>query len=269
MELVRQSVAGPTSTPTPARDRSSRTQRTVVFVHGAANDHSVWAWQSRYFAHHGFNVLAVDLPGHGRSGGRRAGLRRGDRGLDSSRCSTRRMSSAPRSSDIRWARSPRSRRRRGIRARVDRIALLGPAVPMTVSDELLDAARPQRPPRVRAHQRLVVQRRAGSSAAMRCPGMWMTGNAMRLMERTRPGVLVDRPRGVPRATRTGSPPPPRCAVPCSSITGGRDIMAPPTQRAGADRGAARSRRSSTLPEQRARADGRGARRGARCAARVL
>src|SRR3989475_8843824 len=41
----------------------------VVFVHGAANDHSVWALQSRYFAHHRRNVLAVDLPGHGRSGG--------------------------------------------------------------------------------------------------------------------------------------------------------------------------------------------------------
>ena len=41
----------------------------IVFVHGAANDHSVWALQSRYFAHHGFSVLAVDLPGHGRSGG--------------------------------------------------------------------------------------------------------------------------------------------------------------------------------------------------------
>ena len=40
-----------------------------MFVHGAAHDHSVWAWQSRYFAHHGFNVLAVDLPGHGRSAG--------------------------------------------------------------------------------------------------------------------------------------------------------------------------------------------------------
>ena len=25
---------------------------TVVFVHGAAHDHSVWALQSRYFAHH-------------------------------------------------------------------------------------------------------------------------------------------------------------------------------------------------------------------------
>jgi len=42
-------------------------QPTIAFVHGAANDHSVWALQSRYFAHHGFNVLAVDLPAHGRS----------------------------------------------------------------------------------------------------------------------------------------------------------------------------------------------------------
>src|ERR1700730_13285742 len=45
------------------------TLATLVFVHGAANDHSVWALQSRYFAHHGSNVLAVDLPGHGRSTG--------------------------------------------------------------------------------------------------------------------------------------------------------------------------------------------------------
>ena len=42
----------------------------VVFIHGAAFDHSVWQWQSRYLAHHGFGVLAVDLPAHGRSPGR-------------------------------------------------------------------------------------------------------------------------------------------------------------------------------------------------------
>ncbi|MGS0743303.1 alpha/beta fold hydrolase [Glaciimonas sp. GG7] len=42
---------------------------TAIFVHGAQNDHSVWALQTRYFAHHGFSVLAVDLPGHGRSQG--------------------------------------------------------------------------------------------------------------------------------------------------------------------------------------------------------
>ena len=42
---------------------------TVVFIHGVLNDHSVWILQTRYLAHHGWNVLAIDLPGHGRSGG--------------------------------------------------------------------------------------------------------------------------------------------------------------------------------------------------------
>ncbi len=41
----------------------------VIFVHGAQNDHSVWGLQTRYFTHHGYGVLAVDLPGHGRSSG--------------------------------------------------------------------------------------------------------------------------------------------------------------------------------------------------------
>ncbi len=43
---------------------------TVAFIHGAAHDHSVWALQSRYFAYHGWNALAVDLPGHGKSEGK-------------------------------------------------------------------------------------------------------------------------------------------------------------------------------------------------------
>ena len=42
---------------------------TVVMIHGVLNDHSVWALQSRYLANHGWNVLAVDLPGHCRSAG--------------------------------------------------------------------------------------------------------------------------------------------------------------------------------------------------------
>ena len=44
-------------------------QPTVVMVHGVLHDHSVWMLQSRYLAHHGWNVLALDLPGHCRSGG--------------------------------------------------------------------------------------------------------------------------------------------------------------------------------------------------------
>ena len=42
---------------------------TAVFIHGVLNDHSVWILQTRYLAHHGWNVLAVDLPGHCRSAG--------------------------------------------------------------------------------------------------------------------------------------------------------------------------------------------------------
>ncbi len=41
----------------------------VVFIHGVLNDHSVWILQSRYMANHGWNVLAVDLPGHCKSAG--------------------------------------------------------------------------------------------------------------------------------------------------------------------------------------------------------
>src|ERR1700754_3844289 len=41
----------------------------VVMLHGAGFDHSTWALHSRWFAHHGYTVLAPDLPGHGRSAG--------------------------------------------------------------------------------------------------------------------------------------------------------------------------------------------------------
>ena len=42
-------------------------QPSVIFLHGAAMDHSVWVLPSRYFARHGYNVFALDLPNHGRS----------------------------------------------------------------------------------------------------------------------------------------------------------------------------------------------------------
>jgi hypothetical protein len=41
----------------------------VVFVHGALHDHSCWNLLARWCAHHGRSVLALDLPGHGRSEG--------------------------------------------------------------------------------------------------------------------------------------------------------------------------------------------------------
>ena len=44
-------------------------QPTLVFAHGAGMNRIVWSLQTRYFAHHGYAVLAVDFPGHGRSKG--------------------------------------------------------------------------------------------------------------------------------------------------------------------------------------------------------
>jgi pimeloyl-ACP methyl ester carboxylesterase len=44
-------------------------QPSVVFLHGAGMDHSVWVLPARYFARHKFNVVSLDYPGHGRSAG--------------------------------------------------------------------------------------------------------------------------------------------------------------------------------------------------------
>ncbi|BBK34371.1 alpha-beta hydrolase superfamily lysophospholipase [Stella humosa] len=41
----------------------------VLLLHGAGMDHTAWGLQTRWLAHHGRSVLAVDLPGHGRSAG--------------------------------------------------------------------------------------------------------------------------------------------------------------------------------------------------------
>ncbi len=46
---------------------------TVVFLHGSGMDHRCWALQTRWFAFHGYSVLAPDLPGHSLSGGEALG----------------------------------------------------------------------------------------------------------------------------------------------------------------------------------------------------
>jgi pimeloyl-ACP methyl ester carboxylesterase len=197
---------------------------TVVFVHGAANDHSVWALQSRWFAHHGRNVLAVDLPGHGRSGG--AALPSVEaiaawlpRVLDAAGLGPAALVGHSLGALAVLACAAR------FPGHVARIALLGPAVPMPVSELLLAAAKAD------DHVALELILGWSYSAARQLggnpvPGMWMTGAALRLMERTRPGVLHadlaacnDWQGGLEAAAAV------RC--PALVITGGRDLMAPP------------------------------------------
>ena len=42
---------------------------TVLFLHGSGLDHRGWSLQTRWFAFHGFSVLAPDFPGHSLSKG--------------------------------------------------------------------------------------------------------------------------------------------------------------------------------------------------------
>jgi pimeloyl-ACP methyl ester carboxylesterase len=200
------------------------TQPTIVFVHGAAHDHSVWAWQSRYFAHHEYNVLAVDLPGHGRSGGEAlpsvekiadwivalldaAGAKRAAL-VGHSLGSLAVLEAAARHG-----------------ARVDRIALLGPAAPMTVSDELLGAARRNE----NVAYELIngwsfsASRQLGGNAV---PGFWMTGNALRLMERSGPNILAIDLEAC-HAYSNGLTAAAAIRCPVLVVIGARDIMAPP------------------------------------------
>jgi pimeloyl-ACP methyl ester carboxylesterase len=162
-------------------------QPTLLFVHGAANDHSVFQLQSRYFAYHGRNVLAVDLPGHGRSEGVALPsveaiadwLRDVMDAAGVAEASVVGHSMGALASLELAARNP---------DRVRRLALLGPAAPMTVSDDLLAAA--ARNDHV-AYELITGWSfsSAGQLGGGQVPGVWMLGSAMRLLERSRHGVL--------------------------------------------------------------------------------
>jgi len=160
---------------------------TIVFIHGAANDHSVWWLQSRYFAYHGWNALAIDLPGHGKS----AGAPCASIG-EASDWVVRLLNAAGAGPAALVGHSMGSLIALDAAAhhpgRVTRVALIGSVVPMPVSEPLLKAAR--------ANDHVaydMVNVFSHSPAAQlggnRAPGMWMMGSGMRLLERSAPGVL--------------------------------------------------------------------------------
>ena len=197
---------------------------TVVFVHGAANDHGVWALLSRHFAHHGFNALAVDLPGHGRSAGP---AKTSVEALADWLVAFVEVAGAARAALVGHSLGALAALEAAARApsKVSHLALLGPAVPMVVSEDLLAAARAD------LHVAFELINGWSFSAAKqlggnRQPGVWMAGNAMRLMERTPPGVLHadlaachEYANGLTAAREL------RC--PALLILGARDLMAPP------------------------------------------
>lgn len=160
---------------------------TIVFIHGAANDHSVWVLQSRYFAYHGWNVLAPDLPGHGKSDGPAF-----DSITGAAQWVIRLFDAAGAKSAALVGHSMGSLIALDAAAanpgRVTRIALIGTLVPMPVSEPLLAASKANDHA---AYEMINVFGHSGAAqiGGNRVPGIWMMGSTMRLMERSGAGVL--------------------------------------------------------------------------------
>ncbi len=198
-------------------------QRAVMFIHGAANDHSVWALQSRYFAYHGFNVLAVDLPGHGKSDGPALEsveelARWAIDVLDVAGLKTATLVGHSMGSLIAlhaatsWP------------VRVDKLALVGTAFPMKVSDALLQTA--QAGDHAAVEMINVWSHSAhGQAGGNRVPGQWIMGGSMRLLERTIAPLYTDFSACNRYAAGLESASKVRCPV--LLISGRSDLMTPP------------------------------------------
>jgi len=196
----------------------------VVFLHGAGLDHSWFALQSRYFGYHGRNVLALDLPGHGRSEGPplpsvEALAQWLVRLLDAAGVGKASVVGHSLGSLVALECAARHA------GRVERIALIGTAFPMKVSDTFLEAAR------TNDHAAYDMETIWGHAPEVPLggnpyPGMWMYGDTLARLERLAPGVLHaglkacnDYTAGLEAAAKV------KC--PALFILGRRDLMTPP------------------------------------------
>lgn len=196
---------------------------TVVLIHGAGHDHSVWTHQARHLAHHGFAVLAPDLPGHGRSGGAplpsiEAMAEWVGTLLDMAGVAQAALAGHSMGSLIALQCAA------DLAERIDRLLLLGSVAPMPVAPPLLDAALSDRD----AAHRMINQwsytprSQLGSGPI---PGMSLVGLNLRLMERQRPGVLAN-DLAACNAYTGGLEAAGRVRIPTALICGERDQMTP-------------------------------------------
>ncbi len=196
----------------------------VIFVHGGGLDHCVWILQSRYFAHHGYNALALDLPGHGRSQGPlqtsiEAMADWVGRAADALKLSRYAIAGHSMGALVALETAARD---------TDRVAvavLVGISVPMPVTGALLSAAK------ANDHSAFDMVNLWGHGYGAQLggnpsPGMWMTGGAVRLLERSGPGVLYNDLNAC-NEYRSGLESAAQVKAPARVILGTNDIMASP------------------------------------------
>jgi pimeloyl-ACP methyl ester carboxylesterase len=159
----------------------------VLLLHGAGMDHTVWQLPARWLAWHGHSVLAVDLPGHGRSEGPAlAGIPEMAQWLGRlmEAAGIERAAIVGHSMGGAIALEAAA----ALPERVTRIALLGTAAAIPVNPALLDAAR-EAPERAYAMMTTWAHSPAAKMGGHPVPGLWMTGGSYALFARNAPGVL--------------------------------------------------------------------------------
>lgn len=149
----------------------------VVFIHGALNDHSVWTLLARWCAHHGFGVLAVDLPGHGRSAGTPLTSVEAIAGwlhrlLDTAGVQKAALVGHSMGSLIALEAAERA----------STLVMVGTAYPMKVSEALLTTAREQ-PEAAMAMVNAFSHSLASAKPGYPGPGAWLRGGALALKKR--------------------------------------------------------------------------------------
>jgi pimeloyl-ACP methyl ester carboxylesterase len=196
----------------------------VVLVHGAGCDHTVWQLPARRFAWHGHGVLAVDLPGHGRSDGppltSLAGMARWLGALLDA-AGVKQAALVGHSMGAAIALEAAA----GMPERITRIALAGTAAAIPVHRDLLSAAKDEPD---RAYQ-MMTSWAHGTGAKMGgnpVPGMWMTGGTLALFARNQPGVLHTDLEAC-AAWKTGPDAARKVSCPALVIIAANDIMTPP------------------------------------------
>jgi pimeloyl-ACP methyl ester carboxylesterase len=201
----------------------SPNQPLVVFLHGAGMDHSVWSLHTRWFAHHGRQVLAVDLPGHGRSEGPPltsvAGLADWTAALvDAAGAGPAALAGHSLGALVALETAARSP------GRVRALALLGAATAMPVHQDLLAAAKANDDAAIAMVTAWGHSFRAGLGGSP-TPGLWLTGQARRLLDRAAPGVLHAGLYAC-HAYAGGTEAAARVVSPTTVVIGGRDRMTP-------------------------------------------
>src|ERR1700716_253205 len=198
-------------------------QPTILLLHGAGFNHTSWALHSRWFAHHGYGVLAPDLPGHGRSSGAAlpsiadmadwtAAL------LDAAGAAKAKLVGHSMGSLIALETAARHP------ARVSALGLIGTAATMTVGPDLLKAAEANDHSAVDIVSIWGLGFQAGLGGSL-APGLWMHSGAQRVLEQCRPGGLfsdLSACNSYQNALAAAA----QVAVPTTTVLGERDMMTP-------------------------------------------